>query len=328
MKHATEARELKEFTSAERLMVLHAEEGWLEAVTSGTFDFFTKLSAHVEGEAVASVVVTLGSDLSTALLRQSHIHLILGGAAFFAPNVLHVAPAYVWGFWYMDEVGINAASSIRLSAYHPEMVDEGHAEWFFNGVSSWNLQNNVSRSPQTERAPDTLEPAQSVVFCQEIEDRSPREHYLTTEQMVRNAARAAGGGIVYVKPHPTQSEGMRKRLERIADSDPNIRLSDASIHDLIEKSDWVISQNSAAGFEALMQRKRLVVCGPCDYHHAALTAQSEEELRHHLREGAGRLDSFDHARYFAWFLRERCLEPQADGFAQKAWARIKAKCMI
>ncbi|MEL6913948.1 MAG: hypothetical protein AAFP13_05570 [Pseudomonadota bacterium] len=328
MKHVTRAAELKAFTHADRLLVLHAEEGWIEAVEGGQFDFFTKLAPALAERRVAPVIVLQGSELSTAILQQAHIHLFLGDRPHYAANLLHVAPAYLWGFWYLDELGINANSSIRFRDFHPDAVDAGRAEWFFNGVSSWNLERNVSRLAQPARGAEPLEPARSVIFCQEIEERRPRAHYLSTEQMIRNAARAAGGGIVYVKPHPTQSEGMRRRIDLLADNDPNIRVSEASIHDLIAASDWVISQNSAAGFEALMQRKKIITCGPSDYHAASLVARTEEELRRHLRDGSGHFDAFDHQKFFYWFLHECCLEPQADGFAEKAWARIAAKCIF
>ena len=328
MKHATLAGDLKEFASAEGLCVIHAEPGWIGPVTEGLFDFFTKLTPLLEAKGRATVVVTLGSDLSSAMLRQAHIHLILGDAPLYAPNVLHVSPAYIWGFWYLDEVGLNAHSSLRLKRFQPDAVDEGDAAWFFNGVSSWMLDNNVSRLTQRDRGSDALAPAQSVVFCQEIEHRTPRTHYLTTEQIIRNAARAAGGGTVYVKPHPHQSDLARRRIEALAENDPNIVISDASIHDLAQASDWVISQNSAAAFEAIMQRKKLITCGRCDFHHASLVARSEDALRHLLRDGASQLDGFAYEKYLYWFLAENCLEPQRDGFAEAAWARIADKCML
>ncbi|MEL7301942.1 MAG: hypothetical protein AAFM92_16310 [Pseudomonadota bacterium] len=328
MKHVTRATELKAYTNSQKLLVLHAEDGWIDAVEGGHFDFFTKLEPALKERSVAPVIVTLGSELSKAIMEQNHIHLLLGDRPDYRPNLLHVSPAYLWGFWYLDELGINANSSLRFRNYHPEAVDAGHAEWFFNGVSSWNLERNVSRLPQADRGTEHLEPAQSVIFCQEVEERRPRAHYLTTDQMIRNAARAAGGGIVYVKPHPAQSDGARRRIEHLAENDPNIRISEASVHDLIATSDWVISQNSAAGFEALMQRKKIITCGPSDYHHASLVAHSEEDLRRHLREGAGHFDGFDYQKYFYWFLHDLCLEPQAEGFAERAWARIAAKCFL
>ncbi|MEM6276768.1 MAG: hypothetical protein AAF714_07425 [Pseudomonadota bacterium] len=322
MKHVTLAGELKEFASAKRLFVVHAAPGWIEKVASGEFDFFTRLAPRLEEEGVASVTVELGGPLSEAMLGQNHMHVILGDRPEYSPRVMHVAPSYIWGFWYLDEVGINADSSIRMRSFRPHGVEWEAAEYFFNGVAGWMVEQNVSREPQPDRDPGALDRAQSVVFCQDIETRQPRQHYLSTEEMIRNAARAAGGGIVYVKPHPHQDATTRAKIDKLAESDPNIRVSEASVHDLIAASDWVVTQNSAAGFEALLQKKRLITCARSDFHHASLVARSGDELRAHLRSGGGALDGFEYEKYLYWFLSETCLEPQSDDFAHRAWARL------
>lgn len=326
MKHVTLVVELKEFASAARLFVVHAAPGWIEKVSSGEFDFFALLKPRLAENNIASVVVELDSPLSQAMLAQNHMHVILGDRPGYRHRVMHVAPAYIWGFWYLDEVGINADSSIRMRTFRPHGIDWDSASWFYHGMASYMVDNNVSRMPQEERDPGALNRAQSVVFCQDIETRVPRQHYLTTDAMIRNAARAAGGGIVYVKPHPQQDSVTRARIDKLAATDPNIRVSDASVHDLIAAADWVVTQNSAAGFEALLQRKKLITCARCDYHHASLVARTEEELRDHLRNGAHKLDGFEYEKYVHWFLSLTCLEPQADDFVDRAWERLRDKC--
>lgn len=325
MKHVRLVGELKEFAQAARLFVVHAAPGWIEKVSSGEFDFFSLLDPRLAQENVASVTVELGSPLSNAMLEQNHMHVILGDRPQYGPRIMHVAPAYIWGFWYLDEVGINADSSIRMRTFRPHGIEWEKAAWFFNGMASYMVEHNVSRLPQADRDPGALDRAQSVVFCQDIETHVPRQHYLTTDAMIRNAARAAGGGIVYVKPHPQQDDVTRARIEKLAEGDPNIRISEASVHDLIAASDWVVTQNSAAGFEALLQKKKLITCARCDYHHASLVARTEEDLRDHLRHGAAKLDGFEYEKYVTWFLSETCLEPQSDGFADRAWERLRDK---
>ncbi|WP_446720149.1 capsular polysaccharide export protein, LipB/KpsS family, partial [Leisingera sp. ANG-Vp] len=69
------------------------------------------------------------------------------------------------------------------------------------------------------------------------------------------AACDAAPGRVYVKLHPLQDSAARQKVEAHCASLANAQLSAASVHDLIAASDTVISQNSAVGFEALMQKK-------------------------------------------------------------------------
>ena len=99
MKHVTLAGDLKEFVTATKLFVVHAQEGWVDTVAEGKFDFFTRLTPHLAAQGVASVVVNLGSPLSEAMLNQNHVHVILGDRPQYRPNVMHATPAYIWGFW-------------------------------------------------------------------------------------------------------------------------------------------------------------------------------------------------------------------------------------
>ncbi len=329
MKHVTLPQDLADYTAeGQRLLVVHAEDGWVEGVREGQYDFFTRLAPTLRAAGVATVVATLDTTMSDALLEQNHLHIIFGNRPRYGEKLMHVSPSYVWGFWYLDEVGININSTMRMRHFRPDGVDWGHAEWFYNGVANHMIAENMSRFEQPERVTSPLNPAQSVVFCQDIDDRWPREHFLTTEEMIRNAGRAAQGGTVYVKPHPYQRAETLEKIEEQANGDPNIILTDASVHDLIDASDVVITQNSAAGFEALLHKKKVITCARSDYHHATATARSEQELREMLRSGLPQFNDFPYEKYLYWFLSDHCVEPQRWDFAETVWDRIRDKAMI
>ncbi|OYZ92450.1 MAG: hypothetical protein B7Y01_01745, partial [Xanthobacter sp. 17-67-6] len=73
-------------------------------------------------------------------------------------------------------------------------------------------------------------------------------------------AREAGGTRVYVKLHPAQRIETAAMVRALARKTGNLVISEASIHDLTQASEMVVTQNSAAGFEALMQRKPVITC--------------------------------------------------------------------
>ena len=304
----------------ERSVIVHCGEGWLSPVADGAFDFFTRLESHAFEQGWELFAVAEGGQTSRLAIERGGAHLMIGAPARYRAGVLHVAPSYLWGFWYLDQVGVYWQSSTRLADFPGESMPWEPCQFFFDGVAGHMLGNNVSKRPQPER--EGLQEAVATVFCQEIEGHWPRSHYLTTEEIIRNAARAAGGGIVYVKCHPDQSEVMRGKIEALCEKDPNLRLSEASVHDLVAASGVVITQNSAAGFEALLQHKPVVTCAKADYHHATLTARNEDQLRQMIREAPQTLASFEYHRYVTWFLAHRCLEPQKEDFASRAWARI------
>lgn len=313
-----------------RMAIIHADPGWIAPVLDGSDGFWPKLVGELAHQGVETRMVRARSKSAEVLAEPdaNHVHVMMGDMPAYGPNIVHVEQGYIKGFWYLDEIGVFANSSLRLGQFCPERVHRGHAEYFFNGVSGWMLRNNVSKAPQPERMADRLEPAVAVVFTQEIEGLGPRSHFLTSEQMIRTAAEHDRAGLVYVKLHPKQSKAARRDLLAVTQDYQNVRVSEASVHDLIEKSRVVITQNSAAGFEALMQKKTVVTCAKSDYRHATLTAKNPGDLRDALDYGPDAMSDFAFEKYFYWFLGRNLLEEAKDSFAERAVARIREKAFL
>ncbi len=309
-------------------MVIHAEETWMKSIRDEKFDFFTKLVKHATAKGVTSRIVAAEGNASKLLLGQDHIHIMVGDLPGYGTGRLHAMPTYIWGFWYLDEVGIHWNSTMRFARFCASEVDADKAAYFFNGVTGYMLRENVSKFPQEVRMKSPLQPAAAVIYCQETEGYVTRSHYLSTEQMIRTTAATCADEKVYVKPHPQQSKYVRKAIMDVAADYQNVTISDASVHDLTEASRMVVTQNSAAGYEALMQKRCVITCAKSDYWHATLTPKRESDLREALKYGPEALADFAYEKYFYWFLHQNCLEPAKDDFAKRAWARIQDKCLI
>lgn len=309
-------------------LVIHAEVGWLTSIREGKFDFFAKLVPFLARQGLSTRVVAAGGAASKILTGTDNFHIMVGDTPGYGRNILHAKPSYVWGFWYLDELGVNCHSSLRFARFIADDIDAAKAEYFFNGVSGYMLRENVSKFPQEGRSETGLAPARAVVFCQDIEGFVHRSHYISTEDMIRTAAQAGRGDLVYVKTHPNQSKPERRRIMAICADYPNITMNDASIHDLIAASRVVITQNSAAGFEALMQRKPVITCAKSDYWHATLTPRTPKDLAEAIEFGPQAMTGFDYEKFLYWFLDRNCLEPQKDDFAKRAWARIRDKAFL
>lgn len=307
--------------------VFHGYGDWFHALANGTHEFFTKLSQKLVDEGIRPYLTEGNSRASRALLAEPHLHIIVGGPAMFGPTILHAHPGYIWGFWYFDEIGHGWQSSLRFAQFCPAGADRESAEYFFNGVTGYMLRENVSISPQEARMDAPLQPAYASIFCQN-EDTSGACHYLDTKTIVATTAEMAGEELVYVKPHPDMSRAARQRLQSLAAQWPNIKLSEASVHDLNEAARVVVTQNSTVGFEALMQRKPVITCAKSDYWHATLTPRTVEDLRAALEFGPENLAGFAYESYFQWFLEQHCLEPAKDEFADRAFARIREKLLL
>lgn len=311
-----------------RTFVIHADEGWAQKIRDGQIDFFTRLNPRIIAEGLATRIVGAGGTASKIMLAQDHIHIMVGGEPAYGPGILHAAPAYIWGFWYLDELGPYHNSSLRFAGFDPNSVDQDAASYFFNGVSGHMLRENVSKSPQQPRHERPLAPAAAAIFCQEIEQSRDRSHYLTTEEIIRITADNCRAETVYVKLHPNQSKPFRRHVMAVCADYQNVQISEASVHDQIAAARCVVTQNSAAGFEALMQRKPVITCARSDYWHATLTPRNETDLRDALAFGPEVMKDFAYEKYFYWFLDRKCLEPQKTGFAARAWARIADKIIL
>lgn len=313
-----------------RMVIIHADPRWIAPVLDGSDGFWPRLVGEFAHQGVETRVVRARSRAAEALSdpMADHVHVVMGDMPSYGRNTLHVDEGYIKGFWYLDEIGVFSNSSLRLGQFCPERVNRGHAEYFFNGVASWMLRENVSKLPQVDRMPDHVEPAGAVIFTQEIEGLRQRSHFMTNEQMIRTAAEYDRSSLVYVKLHPRQSKATRRDLLAVTQDYQNVHVSEASVHDLIEKSRVVITQNSGAGFEALMQKKPVVTCGKSDYRHATLTAKNPGDLRDALDYGPDAMADFPFEKYFYWFLGRNLLEEAKDTFAERAVARIREKAFL
>lgn len=308
--------------------VIHGYGSWFASIGEGRHDFFTKLVPKLIREGITPYLVEGNSRTSRTLLSENHVHIIVGGPPMFGPTLLHAFPSYIWGFWYFDEVGFGPDSSLRFARFCSDEVEREKADYFFNGVTGYMLRENVSKLRQEPRMDAPLRHATSTILCQMIENETPRTHYLTTAEMIATAADFDTDAIVYVKPHPHHTKQGRRRILEICEDHPNVKVTDASIHDLIEAARVVVTQNSSAGFEALMQKKPVITCAKSDYWHATLTPKTTSDLRAAIEYGVETMSSFDYDGYFYWFLEKQCLEPAKDNFLPRAWARICEKLML
>jgi hypothetical protein len=308
-----------------RSVVVHAALPWLGPIRAGQVPFFTGLARRLAAEGMAMRTAALGGAASQVLAERNHLHVVVGGPAPRSMNALHAGPAHVPGFWYLDGAGTKENSSIRCKRFDPGQVDGAEAEYFFNGVSGFMLRENVSNLPQAAREPQ--EEAAAAIFLQRRADEEASGRRLSTEEMIRTTAEAAAGRPVFVKPHPDSAPRLIRRIEALCEGVEILRLSRASIHDLAQAAEVVVTHASSAGFEALMQKKAVITCAAADYRHATLSPRDAADLHLAVREGAREMADFPFEKYFHWFLGRQCLEPRDAAFEERAWARIRESAL-
>lgn len=302
-------------------VIVHAESGWIDGISAGKFDFFEKLAEMLAAKGVNCGVIPANSPLSRFLSHDTNVHLLAGEFREVGERIFHVMPSYIWGFWYVDPAGVHNSASLGSLPFDPAMIDAAAAKHFFDGVSGHMLRENISKFPQPARG--DMADAGAVIYLQQVEGFSRPSHYLTSEEMISTVSRALSGERVYVKPHPQTGKA---RLDEIVDfvgKFENAEISNASIHDLTAASRVVITQYSAAGFEALMQKKPVIICGKADYQHATMTARTEGELADLLPQAPIKMQDFPFEKYLYWFLHLNCFEPQSEGFEDQIWEKLR-----
>lgn len=299
----------------ERALIVHADKGWHDHIAQGKCDFFEKLGEAVMARGLAPLLVRADGPDAPSPLDGRQRRIMVGPRSFRAPHILHAYPAYIRGFWYLDPQGYFWNSSLMAARFNPAEVEAEAAAAFFARVSQWRLRNNVSQRKQaTGRA---LPAAAVAVFTQNIELYSEPVHYLTTREMIRAAAGAVEGRV-YVKPHPLMTAEHRDWLAKLCSRLPNTMLVEASVHDIIRASKVIVSQNSAVGVEALMQRKPVITCAATDYAAATLVSRTKDALRANIQKAEAHFADFPFEKYFYWFLGLNLLEPQSADFTARA----------
>ena len=296
-------------------LVVHADKGWYDQIHRGQSGFFEKLGLAAQKRGIATFLVRADGPGAPSPLVGPQKRIMVGPRRLQGPNIFHVFPSYITGFWYLDPKGYFWNSTMMDKPFDPTLVDIDEAAKFFGRVSGWRIRNNISQRKQATATP--LPPAEVAIFTQDIERYSDNVHYLTTRQMVRAAA-GATQGLCYVKPHPLMTEEQRSWLAKLCGRLPNATLVDASVHDIIRASNVIVSQNSAVGFEALMHRKPVITCAKTDYAAASLVSHTTDELRDNIRRATIHFAEFPFEKYFYWFLGLNMLQPQDEGFTARA----------
>jgi hypothetical protein len=297
-----------------------AGETWHASVAGGQFDFFTTLAATATAAGLRSCLAADAPGLAARLAARGHAVILIGPRQPVGPGILHAHPAYVRGFWYLDPLGVHHAASLATAPFDAARVP--NADWFFNGVAGWMTRGNISKFDQPPRAP--LPPVAAAFFAQEIEGWKSPVHHLTTAEILSVLGRA--GRPALVKPHPAMSAAGLADLRRAMAPWPNLTETKASVHDIAAAAGVVVTQTSAAGFEALMQGARVVTCGATDYARATVVAQNAGALAAAVVADPWPVPPAVQRAFFTWFLRDGCLEPAQPDFAARAWSRLRQAC--
>lgn len=248
---------------------------------------------------------------------------ILNHGDLRAPRVLNAGLAYVYPFWHFDPQGFRAASSIGGLSFDPARIDGAATQAFFAALRKRLLGNRLSRYPQSREKTDF--PAGCIaVFLQSEAHRGLRETcYLSQSAMLAALSARADPRPIVIKPHPLEPDGRgRAAALDLAARDARVIVTDANIHDILDRAAVTVTINSAVGLESMLHRVPVVLCGQADFHHCAVTVRRDADLNAGI--ATAEATAWPFARFLYWYFGLNCVNAGKPDMLEDILRRIAA----
>lgn len=268
-------------------------------------------------------VETVLHDRATTLASVEAIagtHIVDHGSLRH-PRLLNTGIAYIYPFWNLDPWGIRALSSIAAMTFDPAVVDPEAAALFAARLRKRLVDARLSRYPQkVERV--AVPKGCIAVFLQSEAHRGVGETcYLTLHQMLGALIARDDLRPIVVKPHPRDTDlHTFGYLTRLAGRDPRVTVIDANLHDILAQADVAVTINSAVGIEAHLHRVPVVLCGQADFHHAAVTVRSRDQMDMALAHALS--TNWAHDAFLYWYFAQNCLNAGKPGLVADFLAKV------
>ena len=304
-------------------LILHLPAASLRAGGEPPSPIYRRLAAAFEARGGFVEMVPLDRlTLAAEVAADAHFHIVNHGDLRH-PRVLNAGLAYVDPFWHLDPQGFRATASIGAMPFHPDQIDGSAAQAFFARLRKRLLGNRISRYAQPREKNDF--PAGCIaVFLQSEAHRGLRETcYLSHEVMLAALLARPDPRPIVIKPHPLEPDGKgRATAEALAARDGRVIVTDANLHDILDRAAVTVTINSAVGLESMLHRVPVVLCGQADFHHCAVTARAPDRLDAAI--AAAQATAWPFARYLYWYFGLNCLNAGKPDLLEDVLARIAA----
>lgn len=228
------------------------------------------------------------------------------------PGRLHIKESHLRDFVSVDTMGYSGWSSLIS-----EPLDEldTPSEAFLQRLREQYVAGYFSYAGEAEHGFEAPAPNYMAVFLQINQDTTQVATRIPLTQLIRILSVWARNHQTHVvfKRHPyCKSFEVALALDREQDSE-FVHTSDANIHDIAREAMAVVTTNSGAGFEVLLQGKTVVTTGRCDYQQATIVARNPDRLRRVLNEivDGRRLDQNNIDAFVQTYLKRTCIDMKA-----------------
>lgn len=266
----------------------------VDLLLASGFAVYPRLQAGIDGATPVSAIRPALTWHTLDTGRQGQFHLKIGT---------------LFGHFIIDSRGYSGWSSIA-DRQLPELilgVDQTAADVHWQWLHDELVAGGKSKYAQGEEALPAEWGQYVFLPMQVANDTVARLADIDTLSLLRSLvswARITGTTVV-VKRHPMcRSREIARTIEE-AELAGHIRVSNASIHQLVAGAACVVTVNSGVGAEALLQLKPVVTTGGSDYAAATKRVRTESELYAVLDGRNWSCASDGEIRKFLWYYTKK-----------------------
>ena len=288
---------------------LHVPAQLLDRDAAGLPAFYQRLLATLRDLGARTVLLLRDYDTLCKGPEGSHFDLVHNGGVD-RRQALNFAPAYLPGFWYADPKGVYFESSIAGNDFNPAKIEAQYARPFADDLRRKWVTARKSRHPQPE-ATEVFGQGHIAIFLQDWSDPVERARHMTGLDMVRTVVAAAAGRPVVVKPHPRNTARETQKIRQwLVRHHPEVRLTRANIHDILQGAAVTVSISSSVALEGMLHHVPAVLFGRSDLHHCAETVRSPADWPQALDRALTRAQAGDWPfdAFLLWFLRRQNID--------------------
>ena len=288
---------------------LHVPAHMLDRDAAGVPAFYQRVLSTLRDHGASTAILPRDYDTLRAGPVGGHFDLVHNGG-LDRGQALNLAPAYLAGFWYADPRGIYFESSITDRPFDPAKVEARHAKPFADDLRRKWVTARKSRHPQPE-AVEVFAQGHIAIFLQDWSDPVERARHMTGLDMVRTVVEAAAGRPVVVKPHPRNTARETRKIRQwLTRHHPQVRITQANIHDILQGAAVTVSIASSVALEGMLHHVPAVLFGRSDLHPCAETVRSPAEWPPALTRALTRAQAGDWPfdAFLLWFLRRQNID--------------------
>ncbi|WP_410217165.1 hypothetical protein [Paracoccus sp. (in: a-proteobacteria)] len=216
--------------------------------------------------------------------------------------------AYHYPYWRLEQVAERWRWPIARASFDPDRIEADAARKF-----AQRLRDRVLPGPPPVRGDHVLIPLQGHL-------RKRRSFQAASPvQMIRQVAETGRPCIATLHPKESYDDKDRAALMRLSDRFSNLTIGGDTMARLRDCA-FVVTQNSAVGFDALILGKPVVLFAQSDFHHVTLNV-AQVGARVALEGAAVHAPPGD--RFLDWFLRRTSLDMMAPDADQRLLAAMK-----